>query len=37
VLELWKVITPTRLRLSGPEALQLARNGFVMMTGFRPD
>ena len=35
VLGLWKVITPATLGVSGPEALQLARNGFVMITGFR--
>jgi hypothetical protein len=35
VLELWKGITPTTLRVTGPEALWLARNGWVMMTGFR--
>ena len=37
VLGLWEVVTPGRRLVTGPEALQMARNGFVMMTGFRPD
>lgn len=34
-LELWKVITPAFMKITGPAAEDMARNGFVMFSGFR--
>lgn len=37
VLDLWKVITPARLGITGPMADQMAGSGFVMMSGYRSE
>ena len=34
-LGLWDVITPATMGFTGPEARQMAGNGFVMMSGFK--
>ncbi len=35
VLGLWDIVTPAKFGITGPEASQMAGNGFVMMSGFR--
>lgn len=34
VLELWDVITPSKLGITGPQAREMAGGGFVMMSGY---
>lgn len=36
VLDFWKVITPETLKITGPEADDLAGRGFVMIDGYKP-
>jgi hypothetical protein len=35
-LGMWKVVTPERLHITGPDADKMAGNGFVMMSGWDP-
>lgn len=36
VLGLWNVVTPTSMGFSGETAREMAGNGFVMITGYKP-
>lgn len=35
VMEMWDVITPTKMGFTGAEAREMAGRGFVMITGWR--
>ena len=37
VLGFWQVMTPARMGITGPMADQMAGQGFVLITGYKPD